>query len=66
MWLLELGGGGRWSVLDVFLSAVRTPLGGLQILKALPSLCPHAQHTLHGGPGSLPSLASWSWRSTEP
>ena len=35
-----------WSVVDVFLPVFRTPLGGLQIPKALPALRPHAQHTL--------------------
>ena len=40
------GGAGRWSVVDVLLPAVRTPLGGLQIPKALPALHPHDQHTL--------------------
>ena len=43
---LGVGGAGRWSVVDVLLPAVRTPLGGLQIPKALPALHPHDQHTL--------------------
>ena len=69
MWLLEWGGGG-WGVVvggrcvtPCCQDPTSWPADPQGTARPSPS-CP--THSFPGGPGSSPSLGSWSWRSTEP